>query len=58
MFKFKVDDNVLFRGRIGSIKELKSMDAVFTSYNLYRVEFADGEPNEWINEMYLSKIKI
>jgi len=51
---FKKEDFVRFRGRLGIVKEVKLVNAIYVKYTLYKVEFEDSI-TEWVNSMYLVK---
>ena len=54
--KIKVGDNVKFRSNLGKVLDKKLINLTWTKYTIFKVEFSENEPIEWINGMYLVKI--
>jgi hypothetical protein len=52
----KLNDYVKFRGKLGKIIDVRVHKLSWTTYTLFKVEFDDDNPFEWINKDYLVKV--
>jgi hypothetical protein len=52
----KLNDLVKYKEKLGVIVDKRVHVLSYTSFILYKVEFKENEPSEWINEVYLTKV--
>ena len=53
----KLNDLVKYKEKLGVIVDKRVHVLSYTSFILYKVEFKENEPSEWINEVYLTKVR-